>query len=111
MPRRIAITIATLGAVVFIALTGVLYNESVDGRPWLVGAIVAMLAAAMISLALLISTNTCAEPQTWGRRVEDKGLIETISDAMEREAAKRPYPARTPDWAGDLDETTKGKGA
>ena len=105
MRRSLAMTIAVLGGAALIALTGVLYNESVDGRAWLVGAIVTMLGATMIALALLIATNMHDTPQAWGRRAEDKGLIETISDAMEAESRRRPYPAKTPDWAGDLDET------
>ena len=77
--------------------------------------IVALVATGVIWIglppilaAMLIFTNTRvdwhapdAEPPAWGRRSEDKGIIETISEALESESRKHPIPSRTPDWFKD----------
>jgi hypothetical protein len=123
MRKSLAITIAVLGAAVLVALTGLLYNESLDGRPWLVGAVVVFVGAAMIALGLLVSTNTRrprgvdpdVEPnpsrngiilndgRPYGRRErDDPSVVDRLSAILEEEAAKRPGPAKTPDWARGL---------
>jgi hypothetical protein len=102
MNRILAITITILFSL-WLASVAILlcFLAGLVGIPFLVGALVAQIGVAGIGGALLLVTNTRPSDATrpWGRRQEDKGLIETISEAMEREAAKRPGPARTPDWA------------
>jgi hypothetical protein len=82
------------------------YLAQIVGVPFLVGACVAWIGVFPIVSAILLVTNTHSADtdRLWGRRQEDKGIIETISEAMEREAAKRPGTAKTPDWAIGLDE-------
>jgi hypothetical protein len=77
--------------------------------------IVALVATGVVWIglppvlaAMLIFTNTRvdwhapdANPPAWGRRQEDKGIIETISEAMEKEASKRKGTPNTPDWFKD----------
>ena len=102
MNRTLAITITILYSL-WLASVAILlcFLAELAGVPFLVGAIVAQIGVAGVGGALLLVTNTrpADAARAWGRRQEDKGLIETISEAMEREAAKRPGPARTPDWA------------
>jgi hypothetical protein len=110
MSRRLTILISLL----FVAWIGsvsvfLLFLASLVTTPALVAAIVVQVAVVGIGAALLLVTNTRrpagidpdAEPPQWGRRQEDKGIIETISDALESEAKRRPFPARTPDWMQD----------
>jgi hypothetical protein len=97
------------------------------GIPALVGAIVAQIGVAAVSAALLLVTNTrvpwtnerdpyaqttdellrtavmLPDGKVYGRRViDDRHVVERLSDILEDEAAKRPPPAAMPPWAIEI---------
>jgi len=112
MLRPLAIAISALFLAWLMSVAVVLcYLAQLVGVPALVAASVAWIGVFPIVCALLLVTNTrpIDGPKAWGRRQADKGIIETISEALEREAAKRPGPARTPDWAVGLDDEPEAR--
>lgn len=97
-------------AVLMLFLTGIVKI------PWLVAALVCQIGAAIFGSGLLLVTNTRRpagiDPDTapitlpdgavYGRRQgDDRSVVDRLSAILEEEAAQRPGPARTPDWAID----------
>lgn len=99
---------ATLGALFAGALVAVAILLGQALASWLtVLAVVLLLGVFGIAFGLLIATNvrtdapagvTLPDGSTFGRRVDDRPLIERMSEMIEAEAAQRPAPARGPDW-------------
>lgn len=108
MTRALTIALAALFVAWLAAVVAIVcYVGQLVNVVGLVAATGLLIAVPPILMGLLISTNTHDSAPAFGRRAEDKGIIETISEAMEKEAAKRPYPARTPDWTkGIHDDAT-----
>lgn len=127
MKRPLAATAAILG-LAWLCATGVLlfYVASLAPIEALLIAFVAMDGAFGVALALLITTNTrrpwaerdpyadttadlLREPvllpdgRPYGRRaVDDRNVVERLSDILEEEAQKHPPGARTPAWAIEI---------
>lgn len=121
MKRNLAIAVICLFAVWLGSLAVLLcFLAQIVGVPFLVGAIVAQIGVAAISAGLLIETNTRrawpADPfgfatdeliqrgvqlpsgQVFGRRDDDRPVVDRLSEILEQEAAKRPASERTPWW-------------
>ncbi len=125
MKRTITIIIIALGAL-WVITTGVLlfFVAGLTGVPALLGAFVGMDTAFLVLLALFITTNTRPRwPDPYAadtldllrpplyvgedRRVkpgtvDDRSVVQRLSDILEEEASKRPAPEHTPPWAIDM---------
>jgi len=132
MRRSLAITVAVIGLIWLASLAVMLmYVADLTDVPALVGAIVVQIGVSATLAALLIQTNTrrprgvdpdvnaddatiaamgrgvmLDDGRPYGRRRnDDRNVVERLSSILEEEAAKRPGPAKTPDWAINLRES------
>ena len=132
--RWIEITAALLGAI-WLASLGValFFVAGIVGVPWLLAALIAQIAAFVVTTAIMLVTNTHDIPNApapdrrldpfslptnelrigvelpdgrpYGRRHhDDPAVVKRLIKRFEDEDAQRPPPAAVPDWARDLQQ-------
>ena len=108
MTRALTTTLLALFCAA-LAAVAILLGQAVAS--WLtVLAVVLLLGVFGVAFGLLIATNvrpdaaagvTLPDGRAFGRRADDRPLIERMSEMIETEAAQRPGPSRVPDWFAD----------
>jgi hypothetical protein len=111
MPRLLTVALAILFAAWLGSVAALLcFFAGLVGTPALVATGVVWIGLPPILAALLIFTNTRRPagidpnpaPIAYGRRQDDEvSVTEELSAVLERAAAGRVGPSRTPDWFSD----------
>lgn len=131
MRKSLLIIVCLLGLAWLASVTVILfYVASLATVPALLGAITTQIAVFLIATAILLVSNTrrpagrnpdapdapAERPRVMlsdgkpygGRFSDDRSVVNRLSDILEDEAARRPPPPRTPDWAiGVMDGHTE----
>jgi hypothetical protein len=134
LSRQLAIVASALGGLWLLSIAvQFLFVAGLQGIAALIIAIVMQIAVFLVSGSLLLVTNTrrprgvdpderspdpfgqtseelrrsvaLPDGRLYGRRkVDDRNVVERLSDILEEEAAKREPPQSTPQWALNLQQ-------